>query len=820
MRIAITTILFLAVMLFPSVSPAHAEENELEFSIINAANGLADNSSQIIVCTKTGRMIISTMGNLNFYDGNSFTHIDMQQDYQFPLPLYKGNDHLYFDHSHHIWLKNTHCVTCVDLLNEVFIQNAEAEIRKMGCEGQVQDLFTDNDGDLWVLTENGLYDVDSMKTFQVMKDRNLQDVDVYDNLLLTFYDNGEVLALNRVTGRVEHSTKPYEWEVAQRYISFSSILQYEDSYFQIRNGKDEAVLLRLDLKSFQWTTVMQVPYHLNNMAVKGNKVYIASSFGYWIYNTTDNSLRHIEQIKLENGRLLATACNTIAFDKQGGLWIGTENRGVLYARPYASPFRVYGWDQPEAKEYEKMMAHITQTISEFNGKRANCMFTDSRKYTWFGTTTGLYLFREPQSEPVVFNKKNGFLNNVVHAIVEDKDSNIWVSTSCGISCVMFKNGNPVFVNSFNQTDRVPNEAFVNGKAMCLDDNTIVMQSIDHVVAFNPNKLKEVNVQHAAVLYPKLVRLLVNGNFVNSGEEVDGNVIIEKAITRVKEISLNANQNSISLTFSALNYFRPFQTYYRVRVDGIDSDWHVYSYFNGTGLVDSHGMLHLPLINLKPGIYKIEVQASMFPDVWEGIRPYVWEVHVNQAWWQATGVYMLFALLIIALLGVNFFMYNKNTRMRVRRNSEEGDIIRKICSFVEKCDAFSREKLAPNHDELFQDVFNDKLTLSPDFISIMMKLIPYVHQQKGKVTMRQLSEVGEVDIVQLYNIMTPNLYKSPSQLACLLALQKAAAMLRSTNKTVEEISMECNFYTPNYFMGCFFHEYKMTPNEYREESKAE
>ena len=47
---------------------ASANEESREFSIINAADGLADNSAQYIVCTKTGRMIISTIGNVNFYD--------------------------------------------------------------------------------------------------------------------------------------------------------------------------------------------------------------------------------------------------------------------------------------------------------------------------------------------------------------------------------------------------------------------------------------------------------------------------------------------------------------------------------------------------------------------------------------------------------------------------------------------------------------------------------------------------------------------------------------------------------------------------------
>ena len=55
------------------LSASAAEERT--FAVINAASGLADNSAQAVVCTKAGRMIISTLGNLNFYNGATFSHI-------------------------------------------------------------------------------------------------------------------------------------------------------------------------------------------------------------------------------------------------------------------------------------------------------------------------------------------------------------------------------------------------------------------------------------------------------------------------------------------------------------------------------------------------------------------------------------------------------------------------------------------------------------------------------------------------------------------------------------------------------------------------
>ena len=52
----------------------HAEAFEgRTFKTINASNELADNSAQIVVCTKTGRMIIATLGSLNFYNGSGFS---------------------------------------------------------------------------------------------------------------------------------------------------------------------------------------------------------------------------------------------------------------------------------------------------------------------------------------------------------------------------------------------------------------------------------------------------------------------------------------------------------------------------------------------------------------------------------------------------------------------------------------------------------------------------------------------------------------------------------------------------------------------------
>jgi ligand-binding sensor domain-containing protein len=161
------------------------------FRNFSAADGLADNSAQIIACTKTGRLVITTMGQINFYDGQRFIYIDPTDENVFPLDSYRGNYHLYFDRYHHIWLKNTYSVTCVDLTTEKFSSSVEKEFQKFGVTDKVKDIFVDSENIVWLLTDKGLYNVETKQTMKIRRDLNLQDLEVFkDNQLLLFYESG------------------------------------------------------------------------------------------------------------------------------------------------------------------------------------------------------------------------------------------------------------------------------------------------------------------------------------------------------------------------------------------------------------------------------------------------------------------------------------------------------------------------------------------------------------------------------------------------------------------------------------------------------
>lgn len=789
------------------------------FYVYNATNGLADNSAQTILCTLSGRLVITTIGQINFYDGNRFTYIDPSTENIYPLSKYRGNYHIYFDRSRHLWLKDTHSVTCVDLITERFVDSVEDVFREFGCDTDVADLFVDCTNVVWLLTEKGLFNVETKQNWPVRSDMNLQDLEVWEEkYLLLFYENGLLEMTDMEMGKRVYWGKAYGKDDEAHYGSSSVTHIVDKTLFQIRNGHNQGILMSFDLENHEWKTLIKTPYYLSNLAEHDSVLYIPSAYGYWTYDLSTEKVNHVQELTMVSGGKLLTDINAMVFDQQGGMWVGTEKRGLLYSRPVAAPFKVYNWENLRALELATMMESLPEPQTRYRDKAVNCVFRDSRGWDWVGTSSGLLLYRSSSDRlPVVYTRNDGLLNNVIHTIIEDGMHNIWVGTSYGISCLLIQDGNLRFINSYNQWDNVPSESFVNGKALRLNDGTITMQMLDHVIEFNPDKMITVT---GGVMYditPKLIKLMVNGNNLQTGDELDSNVILDKAIPRMKEINLNYNQNSVTLTFSSMNYFRPEQTFYRVRIKGLDETWRVLARYNSGGLVDSRGLLHLPMVALKPGSYVVEVQASMVPDRWD-MEPYQWVINVNEPWWRTTGVLLLFVLLLLILLGINTYYYIKNVGMRANRNAQERGVVRQIRRFAEHCSRQDSVVLEPVPEEYKGMETSSQNVLTPEFISTMEKLLPIVLEKDDeKLTMRELCAEAKMDLPSFYQLILGNIYKSPRPMAKTLMLRKAEHLLTTTEKEVEEIASECGFISPNYFIGTFYHEHQMTPEVYRQKN---
>ena len=809
--------LIMAFLLSSLTALAEDSTRDRRFRVINAADGLADNSAQTIKCTFSGRLVVSTIGHINFYDGSGFTHIS-SGDSRYLLPKYKGHYHLYFDDSHHLWLKDKGMVTCVNMLTEQFVSDIGSIFQAQGVKGHVEDMFVDSSGSIWLVQGNNIYSRHGKVSLPLRKGRVLQDMDISDNIVLLFYDDCQVDVYDIIAKKKLYSTNSLNHEEVKEYQESSVIYKYRNGFFQIRNGNNKAVLMWFDLGTRQWTKVLSTDYYLSNMTVKDDVLYISSAYGYWTYDTDNRQIEHYEMIKLTDGRELLTDMNCIEFDRQGGMWIGTEKRGLLYSKYIKSPFNVMTWDNPLSVKYAEMMDKVCTYDLLVKGHRLNCTYKDSRGWIWVGSLNGLYYFKPGQKDSICVKKEDGMVNDVVHSIIEDGKHNIWVSTSNGIVGLVIKNGKVTFVNSFINSDGIPAEAFVNGRAMRLDDGTIVMQTLDHVVSFNPMKMSIMEGNNI-LLHPKFVRLQVNGTNIFAGTEIDGRVVTEKAVSRLNMIELPSTQNSLSLKFSSLNYFRPIQTYYRYRVSGLQDKWVMLSYYNSKGLVDKNGILHLPLLGLKPGNYMVEVQASMYPGKWT-TPPVKVVVKIKEPWWRTTGLTLLISGVFLILIIWNIVIFSGNSRLKMKRNVSEVELFRRIDGFISRAESCRMEKQTRRSVNDESEDVTSGADLDKDAVELLMELVPY--SRNGKLdhnVLVQLAMKKRIKLTDIYDIITNNIFRSPALLTMAMLLEKASRDLIESGMTVEEIAEKNNFASPNYFIAMFFRRYGMTPLQWRSEGKG-
>lgn len=809
--------LIMAFLLSSLTALAEDSTRDRRFRVINAADGLADNSAQTIKSTFSGRLVVSTIGHINFYDGSGFTHIS-SGDSRYLLPKYKGHYHLYFDDSHHLWLKDKGMVTCVNMLTEQFVSDIGSIFQAQGVKGHVEDMFVDSSGSIWLVQGNNIYSRHGKVSLPLRKGRVLQDMDISDNIVLLFYDDCQVDVYDIIAKKKLYSTNSLNHEEVKDYQESSMIYKYRNGFFQIRNGNNKAVLMWFDLGTRQWTKVLSTDYYLSNMTVKDDVLYISSAYGYWTYDTDSRQIEHYEMIKLTDGRELLTDMNCIEFDRQGGMWIGTEKRGLLYSKYIKSPFNVMTWDNPLSVKYAEMMDKVCTYDMLVKGHRLNCTYKDSRGWIWVGSLNGLYYFKPGQKDSICVKKEDGMVNDVVHSIIEDGKHNIWVSTSNGIVGLVIKNGKVTFVNSFINSDGIPAEAFVNGRAMRLDDGTIVMQALDHVVSFNPMKMSIMEGNNI-LLHPKFVRLQVNGTNIFAGTEIDGRVVTEKAVSRLNMIELPSTQNSLSLKFSSLNYFRPIQTYYRYRVSGLQDKWVMLSYYNSKGLVDKNGILHLPLLGLKPGNYMVEVQASMYPGKWT-TPPVKVVVKIKEPWWRTTGLTLLISGVFLILIIWNIVIFSGNSRLKMKRNVSEVELFRRIDGFISRAESCRMEKQTRRSVNDESEDVTSGADLDKDAVELLMELVPY--SRNGKLdhnVLVQLAMKKRIKLTDIYDIITNNIFRSPALLTMAMLLEKASRDLIESGMTVEEIAEKNNFASPNYFIAMFFRRYGMTPLQWRSEGKG-
>lgn len=482
-------------------------------------------------------MVFTTSGSLNVYDGFRFKYIHRKTSDIHPLKKYDGHYRMYQSEDSLLWIKDAQKLMCVDLHQEEYLSDLGKYFKQRGINEEVEDFFVDSEQRWWCLTAEGLLQYDTSELLEISDNiGRLQDLASDKDHLYLFYNTGAVVCYDLKTKAKSYVESAYPVDEQAHFSNTSLVVKGNDGFFQLRNGSKGGFFF-FDPQKRSWEKWLETEYTLNTLVVAGDgRAYISCTNGFWVIDRKKGDKQYFPNLKTVNGSTIHTEVSTLFFDKQGGLWLGTFNRGLLYHHPSRYKFvhigrtyfpessvndvivqsfaedafgNIYLRTETEFYQFKALEAsgynllpvsrdllpnQVFEKLNEdtrqvFQGHSYPAFHMDGRGWKWLGTPDGLKLVRPEQQEEQMFFTEDGLSNNFIHAILEDRQHHLWITTSYGLSKVLVDsvNENIQFIN-YNSLDGTLEGEYADGAAFEARDGTLYFGGVNGFNFLKPERI--------------------------------------------------------------------------------------------------------------------------------------------------------------------------------------------------------------------------------------------------------------------------------------------------------------------------------------------
>ena len=358
----------------------------------------------------------------------------------------------------------------------------------------------------------------------------------------------------------------------------------------------------------------------------------------------------------------------LAEGDNGYIWIGTLGKGLQSLDPrtgifttYAEPNTEFATDNissicigkdkklymstaigvtvftPATGKFEKWQGNKKGT-AQFSNQNLNQIYEDSRGLLWMATQEGLNIFDRKKDEVITFLNDPGLSREVIHAVVEDNNKNMWITTPKEMINVVInvdpKNGTYTYTPyRYDELDGLQGQVFNLRSITKTFRGEIIAGGIQGISSFNPETLKY-NDNVPKVIFTGLQ--LFNEE-VKIDSVYNGNRILTKAINQTSKIELEYKQNVFSISFSSMNYILPEKTTYQYMLEGFNTNWLT---------ADANKVTYT---NLTPGKYTLKVRATN-SDGFSNDAASELKIVIRPPFWSSSWAYVLYFL---AAMGVLF-----------------------------------------------------------------------------------------------------------------------------------------------------------------------
>lgn len=365
---------------------------------------------------------------------------------------------------------------------------------------------------------------------------------------------------------------------------------------------------------------------------------------------------------------------SICVDAYGSLWLGTSGNGVINLKISKTKSGKYRLD-----EYKQISHTSADETTSINSNVVYAIVEETPNVLWFGTrgaglyrynsitqkievhihsglaekqrlsnddVLSLYINKEDeelwvgtsggvnrvalQLKPFTlshYTERDGLPNNTIHAIVQDMNGLIWVSTNNGL--VMLDPIKKSFKN-FDTNDGLQNNEFTDGASyQSRFSEKLFFGGINGLDIIYPSKLDTLST------FPRLTisEFHIRNMIVTPS---DSSKILHKHIDLEESISLDHDQNFISFHFTTLNYWNKQRTTYAYFLENFDKTWN----FIGQQSV-------INLTNIPPGEYLLHINYTNENGTWN-TSPKKIAITVHPPFWKTPWAYAVYILLLIGL----------------------------------------------------------------------------------------------------------------------------------------------------------------------------
>ncbi len=302
------------------------------FSPVELGGDVSDRELRSISQLPDGRMVFVTEESIYIYDGvNHDSYRTMPDGGVCRLPGYDGFTHIYIEGDSLLWYKNRGRLSCLNW-RDGFSLTADDMSGVLGGHGVPDDLFVDNGGCRWICRGDSLVSA-SLAICMRSGAGMLQDVASRSDTLYMFFDDGKVDAYALTDGSLKYTVAAYGDDELDDFRNTSLVVADDDGFYQLRTGRMSG-LFYFDSGSRCWSRLLDAGYTLNTLALgPAREVMVSCQKGLWIIDPINGDNRYMDYIHVSSGNNLATEISSVFVDKDGGIWLGTFNRGILYTHP-------------------------------------------------------------------------------------------------------------------------------------------------------------------------------------------------------------------------------------------------------------------------------------------------------------------------------------------------------------------------------------------------------------------------------------------------------------------------------------------------------